>query len=83
MRRACEPAQRTVPAILRRHAPERGSGPMSDDGLPPLRAVIAEHGLSAKKAFGQTFILDLNITRRIARFAGRVEYVPSALYSTS
>ena len=40
------------------------------DGLPPLRDVIAEHGLSARKALGQNFILDLNLTARIARAAG-------------
>jgi 16S rRNA (adenine1518-N6/adenine1519-N6)-dimethyltransferase len=39
------------------------------DGLPPLRDVIAAHGLSAKKTLGQNFILDLNLTRRIAREA--------------
>ncbi len=45
---------------------------MSDasDGLPPLREVIAAHQLSAKKALGQNFIFDLNLTRRIAREAG-------------
>ena len=40
------------------------------DGLPPLREVIARHGLSARKALGQNFILDLNLTARIARGAG-------------
>jgi 16S rRNA (adenine1518-N6/adenine1519-N6)-dimethyltransferase len=40
------------------------------DALPPLRAVIAEHGLSARKALGQNFLLDLNLTRRIARAGG-------------
>jgi 16S rRNA (adenine1518-N6/adenine1519-N6)-dimethyltransferase len=40
------------------------------DGLPPLRDVIAAHGLTAKKALGQNFILDLNLTARIARLAG-------------
>jgi len=40
------------------------------DGLPPLREVIAAHGLSAKKALGQNFLLDLNLTARIARSAG-------------
>ncbi len=40
------------------------------DGLPPLREVIAAHGLGAKKALGQNFILDLNLTARIARAAG-------------
>ena len=40
------------------------------DGLPPLREVIETHGLIAKKALGQNFILDLNLTARIARSAG-------------
>ncbi len=40
------------------------------DGLPPLREVIAAHGLSARKGLGQNFLLDLNLTRRIARAAG-------------
>ena len=40
------------------------------DGLPPLREVIALHGLSARKALGQNFLLDLNLTARIARAAG-------------
>ncbi len=40
------------------------------DDLPPLRTVIAENGLSAKKALGQNFLLDLNLTAKIARSAG-------------
>ncbi|WP_126976582.1 16S rRNA (adenine(1518)-N(6)/adenine(1519)-N(6))-dimethyltransferase RsmA [Frigidibacter oleivorans] len=40
------------------------------DGLPPLREVIAAHGLSAKKQLGQNFLLDLNLTAKIARRAG-------------
>ncbi|RMF11946.1 MAG: 16S rRNA (adenine(1518)-N(6)/adenine(1519)-N(6))-dimethyltransferase RsmA [Alphaproteobacteria bacterium] len=40
------------------------------DPLPPLREVIRRHGLSATKALGQNFLLDLNLTRRIARTAG-------------
>src|SRR5690606_8274789 len=40
------------------------------DDLPPLREVIAEHGLRAKKELGQNFLLDLNLTARIARSAG-------------
>ncbi len=40
------------------------------DGLPPLRDVIRAAGLSAKKSLGQNFLLDLNLTRRIARAAG-------------
>src|SRR6266496_1510327 len=37
--------------------------------LPPLRETIARHGLDARKRFGQHFLLDLNLTRRIARAA--------------
>lgn len=40
------------------------------DTLPPLREVIATHGLTAKKALGQNFLLDLNLTAKIARAAG-------------
>ncbi len=40
------------------------------DDLPPLRTVIATHGLTAKKALGQNFLLDLNLTAKIARAAG-------------
>lgn len=47
---------------------------MSDEvalqALPPLREVIARHGFSARKALGQNFLLDLNLTRRIARAGG-------------
>ncbi len=42
------------------------------DGLPPLREVIATHALAAKKSLGQNFILDLNLTSRIARAAGDI-----------
>src|SRR5687768_10267710 len=40
------------------------------DDLPPLRDVIARHDLRAKKSLGQNFLLDLNLTGRIARAAG-------------
>lgn len=40
------------------------------DGLPPLREVIAAHGLRARKSLGQNFLLDLNLTAKIARQAG-------------
>ena len=43
---------------------------MAIDTLPPLRDVIATHGLSARKALGQNFLLDLNLTAKIARSAG-------------
>ncbi|MEL6640618.1 MAG: 16S rRNA (adenine(1518)-N(6)/adenine(1519)-N(6))-dimethyltransferase RsmA [Pseudomonadota bacterium] len=42
------------------------------DDLPPLREVIAAHGIAAKKALGQNFLLDLNLTAKIARLAGDV-----------
>lgn len=42
----------------------------SIDGLPPLREVINTHELFAKKALGQNFLLDLNLTSKIARQAG-------------
>ncbi|MBU1304519.1 MAG: 16S rRNA (adenine(1518)-N(6)/adenine(1519)-N(6))-dimethyltransferase RsmA [Alphaproteobacteria bacterium] len=45
------------------------------DNLPPLREVIAEHGLRAKKELGQNFLLDLNLTARIARVGGALEGV--------
>jgi 16S rRNA (adenine1518-N6/adenine1519-N6)-dimethyltransferase len=44
-----------------------------DDPLPPLREVIRAHGLSAKKSLGQNFLLDLNLTRKIARAAGPLD----------
>jgi len=44
--------------------------PTAGAALPPLRDVIARHGLDARKALGQHFLLDLNLTRRIARAAG-------------
>ncbi|MGY3437208.1 MULTISPECIES: 16S rRNA (adenine(1518)-N(6)/adenine(1519)-N(6))-dimethyltransferase RsmA [unclassified Marinovum] len=42
------------------------------DDLPPLRTVIEDHGLVAKKALGQNFLLDLNLTAKIARLAGEL-----------
>ena len=43
------------------------------DSLPPLRDVIAAHDLAAKKSLGQNFLLDLNLTRKIARAAAAAE----------
>jgi 16S rRNA (adenine1518-N6/adenine1519-N6)-dimethyltransferase len=43
------------------------------DALPPLREVVARHGLDARKALGQNFLFDLNLTARIARAAGPLE----------
>jgi 16S rRNA (adenine1518-N6/adenine1519-N6)-dimethyltransferase len=45
----------------------------ASDELPPLRETIRRHGLSAKKALGQNFLLDLNLTARIARAGGSLE----------
>ena len=43
---------------------------MTGDGLPPLREIIQRHGIAARKALGQNFLLDLNLTGKIARTAG-------------
>jgi len=45
---------------------------MQIDDLAPLRDVIATHGLDAKKSLGQNFLLDLNLTSKIARLAGDI-----------
>jgi 16S rRNA (adenine1518-N6/adenine1519-N6)-dimethyltransferase len=44
----------------------------NSDGLPPLRDVIGRYELAAKKSLGQNFLLDLNLTRKIARAAGNL-----------
>lgn len=46
---------------------------VAPDGLPKLRDVIAAHGLSARKALGQNFLLDLNLTGRVARASGDLD----------
>ncbi len=43
------------------------------DDLPPLREVISRHGLRARRSLGQNFLLDLNLTARIARAAGPLD----------
>ncbi len=45
----------------------------TDDGLGPLRDVIEKYQLNARKSLGQNFLLDLNLTRKIARLAGPLE----------
>lgn len=50
---------------------ERQGG--TEISLPPLREVIARHGLGARKSLGQNFLLDINLTRRIARAAGDLQ----------
>jgi 16S rRNA (adenine1518-N6/adenine1519-N6)-dimethyltransferase len=49
------------------------SGP-AGSSLPPLREAIARHGIVARKRLGQNFLLDLNLTGRIARAAGRLDH---------
>jgi 16S rRNA (adenine1518-N6/adenine1519-N6)-dimethyltransferase len=46
--------------------------PDPEPALPPLREVIRRHALEARKSLGQNFLLDLNLTRRIARAAGPI-----------
>jgi 16S rRNA (adenine1518-N6/adenine1519-N6)-dimethyltransferase len=48
---------------------------VAEDALPPLRDVIRRHGLAARKSLGQNFLLDLNLTARIARAAGSLDGV--------
>lgn len=60
------PARSNQTALLPNRRAETGGVNV----LPPLREVIAAHGLSARRSLGQNFLLDLNITRRIARAAG-------------
>lgn len=45
---------------------------MYEDGLPPIRDVISQYDLNAKKALGQNFLTDLNLTSKIARSAGNL-----------
>jgi 16S rRNA (adenine1518-N6/adenine1519-N6)-dimethyltransferase len=51
------------------------AAPVGEAGLPPLRDVIARYDLAAKRSLGQNFLLDLNLTRRIARLAQPLEGV--------
>jgi 16S rRNA (adenine1518-N6/adenine1519-N6)-dimethyltransferase len=53
-----------------RARPEAHPSPRITTGLPPLRDVIARHGLNARHSLGQHFLLDANLTARIAREAG-------------
>jgi len=46
---------------------------VSLEALPPLRDALAAHGIFANKGFGQHFLLDLNVTRKIARLAGPLD----------
>ena len=46
---------------------------LARDGLPPLREVMRRHGLEPKRALGQNFLFDLNLTGKIARAAGKLD----------
>jgi 16S rRNA (adenine1518-N6/adenine1519-N6)-dimethyltransferase len=54
---------------------EAAAEAVAADGLPPLRDVIRRHGLAARKSLGQNFLLDLNLTARIARAGGPLDGV--------
>src|SRR5581483_8905093 len=69
-----EPDRRAAPCGPARRRRRDGAGKMTD-GLPPLRDVIRRHALSARKSLGQNFLLDLNLTGRIARAAGPLDGV--------
>ena len=49
-----------------------GAALLARDGLPPLREVIRRHGLEARRALGQNFLFDLNLTAKIARGRWRI-----------
>ena len=66
--RAGEPPRRD--AACSGHGSASRDGMSQIDDLPPLRDVIARHGIAARKSLGQNFLLDLNLTGRIARAAG-------------
>ena len=44
------------------------------ENLPPLREIMAQHALTTRRSLGQHFLLDLELTRRIARAAGDLTY---------
>src|SRR4029079_14165738 len=55
------------------HAKVQSAASGSSPGLPPLREVIAAHGLGARHSLGQHFLLDANLTARIVRAAGDLD----------
>ena len=46
---------------------------LAKDGLPPLREVMRRQGIEPKRALGQNFLFDLNLTQKIARAAGKID----------
>lgn len=86
MKRPYQTGSRTKPPKRTTNEPRRSPSPEAEvdnparhqptttpDNLPPLRDVIRTHELTAKKSLSQNFILDLNLTRRIARIASPLE----------
>src|ERR1700730_10002441 len=59
--------------LVRRRPADVNPNQSPSPALPPLREVIARHGIAARRGLGQNFILDLNLTRRIARAAGGLD----------
>src|SRR5690606_30305446 len=68
--RSVEPDRGAGHGARSRRAADRAGVSVGPDGLPPLREVIEAHGLAPRKSLGQNFLLDLNLTGRIARRAG-------------
>src|SRR5579884_2223910 len=75
-RRSTLPAPARPIRAARGTAIRRLSAPMAPSAppLPPLREVIERHQLAARKTLGQNFLLDLNLTLRIARAAAPLEH---------
>ena len=53
--------------------PEPHPGNAAIEALPPLKQLVGELDMRARKSLGQNFLFDLNLTRRIARSAGRLD----------
>jgi len=52
---------------------------LASDGLPPLREVVARYGLDARKALGQNFLFDLNLTAKISTAKSVLHGKPDSL----
>src|SRR3954453_13051767 len=52
---------------------DQGAELLAKDGLPPLREVMRRNGIEPKRALGQNFLFDLNLTQKIARAAGKMD----------
>ena len=52
---------------------DTATGNAAIEALPPLKQLVGELDMRARKSLGQNFLFDLNLTRRIARSAGRLD----------